>query len=181
MPGVCVFDGAAQLTNGGAVPDASGELGEEVQSRSGEPAFAASGEPGAEALLTNDGPWIYAFGGAFLMMSTGHGLVASAEAPQQMSGGLGTAATGAASQLRNDGLGPGASGGASLLRNGGVGVLYPDDFDRCPLRTDLVGWGGLLVGVMAGVGEGQNGTDVGGDDSGGLAAAVLDASYTEGG
>lgn len=176
MPGVCVFDGAARLMNGEAAPDASGELGEEVRPRSGEAAFAASGEPGAEVPLMNDGPLICAFGGAFLMRSSGHGLAASAEAPQQVSGGPGIAATGAASQLRNDGPGLGASDGAFLLRNGGVGVLHPDDFGRCPLRTDLVGWGGLSAGVMAGVGEGQNGTTVCGDDSGVPAAAAAAAA-----
>lgn len=169
------------MRNGGAVLDASGGLGGEVRWRSGEAVFAASVEPGAGALLTNDGPWICAFGGALLMMSSGHGLAASVEASQQMSGGPGIAATGAAPQLRNDEPGLGASGGASQLRNGGAGVLHSDDFGRCPLRTDLVGWDGLLVGVTAGVGEAQNGTDVGDDESGGPAAAVLGASCKEGG
>lgn len=44
------------MRNGGAVLDASGGLGGEVRWRSGEAVFAASVEPGAGALLTNDGP-----------------------------------------------------------------------------------------------------------------------------
>lgn len=38
-----------------------------------------------------------------------------------------------------------------------------------------------MAGVTADVAMGLNGTDVGGDDSGGPVAAVLDASYTEDG
>lgn len=131
--------------------------------------------------MTNDGPWICAFGGAFRKRSSGRGLAASAGASQQMSGGPGIAATGGASLQRSDGLGLGASGGASLPKNGGDGASGPDDFDRCPRRTGLVGWGGLLVGVMAGVEEELNETDVGGDGSGGPAVAVLGASCREDG
>lgn len=115
------------------------------------------------------------------MMSSGHGLVASAVASPQMRGGPGIVATGGASLQRSDGLGLGASDGASPQKNGGVGVLRPDDFGRCPQSTDLVGWGGQLVAVMAGVEMGLNGTGVDGDDSGGPVAAVLGASNTEDG
>lgn len=151
--------------NGALVPDASGELDGEVRSRSDGAAFAASGDLGAEPLLRNDVPWFSAFGGAFLMRRSVHGLVPSAGASQQMSGGPGIAAT----------------GGASPQRNGGPVVSCPDGFGRCPQRMVLVGWGGLLVGAVAGVAVGLNGTDVGGDDSGGPVAAVLGASYTEDG
>lgn len=167
--------------NGAVAPDASGELDGEVRLRSGGAAFAVSGELVEELLLKNDGPWFCAFGGAFPMMRSEHGLVASAGASPQMSGGPGIVATGGASRQRNDGLGLGASGGASLQKNGGAGVSCPDGFGRCPQHTDLVDWGGLLVGVMAGAEMGLNGTGVGGDDSGEPVAAVLGASYTEDG
>lgn len=49
-PGLCAFDGAAQWRNGGVAPDASGELDEEVQLRSGEMAFGAFAELDAEVL-----------------------------------------------------------------------------------------------------------------------------------
>lgn len=115
------------------------------------------------------------------MKSSWHGLVASAGASLQMSGGPGTVATDGALQQRNDVLGLGASGGASQQKNGGAGVSCSGGFGRCPQHTDLVGWSELLVGVTAGVETGLNGTDVGGDDSGGPVAAVLGASYTEDG
>lgn len=107
-PGVCVFDGVVRWMHGGLVPDASGELDGEVQLRSGEAAFAASGVLGAGVQMKNDGPWICAFGGAFLMTSSG--LVASAAASQQMSGGLEIVATGGAPRQRNGELGLGVSG-----------------------------------------------------------------------
>lgn len=75
----------------------------------------------------------------------------------------------------------GASGGASPLKNGGDGVSGPADFGRCPQHTDLVGWDGLSVGLMADVVEGLTETDVGGDDSGWPVAAVLGALYKEDG
>lgn len=167
--------------NGVLVPDASGELDEEVRLRSGGAAFAASGELVAEPLLKNDGPWFCALGGAFPMMSSGHGLVVSVGASLQMSGGPGIVVTDGASLQRSGGLGLGASGGASLQKNGGAGVSCPGGFGRCPQSTDLVGWGGLSVGVTAGVEMGLNGTDVGGGDPGVPAAAVLGASCKEDG
>lgn len=167
--------------NGVVVPDAAGALDGEVRSRSGEAAFAASGDLGAEPLLRNGGPWVCGFGGASLMMSSGHGLVASAGASQQTSGGPGIAAADGASQQRNDGVGLGAPGGASQQRSGGPASSGLDGFGRCPQRIDLVGSDGLLVGETAGVEVGPNGTDGGGDDSGGPAAAVLGASYKEDG
>lgn len=128
--------------------------------RSGGAAFAASGELVAEPLLKNDGPWFCALGGAFQKMSSVHGLVESAGSYLQKRGEPGFVATDGASRWRSDGLGLGASGGASLLKNGGAGVSCPDGFGRCPQSTELVGWGGLLVGGKAGVEVGQNGTVV---------------------
>lgn len=167
--------------NGVLVHDASGELDGEVRLRSGGAAFAAFGELVAELLSKNDGPWFCALGGAFLMMSSWHGLVASAGVSLQMSGGPGSVATDGASLQKSDGLGLGASHGASLQRNGGAGVSCPDGFGRCPQSTDLVAQGGMLVEVMAGVEMGLNETDVDGDDPGGPVAAVPGASYTEDG
>ena len=129
--------------------------------RSGGAAFAASGEPVAEPLLKNDGPWFCALGGAFQMMSSVRGLVASAGSYLQMHGEPEFVATDGAPLWRSDGLGLGASGGASPQKNGGAGVSCPGGFGKCPQSTELVGWGGLLVGVMAGVEVGQNGTVVG--------------------
>lgn len=167
--------------NGALVPDASAEFDGEVRLRSGAAAFAASGELVAGPPLKNGGPWFSALGGAFLMTSSGRGLVASAGASPQMSGGPGIVATDGAPRQRNDGPGHGAPHGASPQKNGGAGVSCPDGFGRYPQRIDLVGWGGLLVGVTAGAEMGPNGTDVGGDDSGGPVAAVLGASCTEDG
>lgn len=94
-------------------------------------------------------------------MSSGHGVVASAGGCQQMSGGPETVVTDGASQQKNDGLGPGA---ASLLKSGEAEVSIPVGFGRFPRQTDIVGWGGLLAVVMAGVAVGLNETDVGGDE-----------------
>lgn len=84
--------------NGVALPDASDALDGELRSRSGGAAFDASGDLGAEPLLRNDGPRSCAFGGAFPMTRSGHGLVASAGAPQLMNGGTGIVATDGASR-----------------------------------------------------------------------------------
>lgn len=175
---VCAFDAAVQWMNGAVDRDASAELDGEALLRSGEAVFAAFHELDAGALLKNDELWICAFGEAFLKMSSGHGLVASVGGSPQMSGGPGIVVTGGASRQKNDGLG---LGGASLLKNGGAGFSSPDGFGRFPQQTDIVGWGGMLAVVMAGVEVGLNETDVGGDDSGESVAAAFGASCTEDG
>lgn len=154
--------------------------------------MVASGE--LELLLMRDAPLVCVFGGLYLTMRNGYVSVAFAGAFLQMNGGTalvafavaslsmsnrpGLAAFDEASLQSSDGLVGadgaslwrsgdlelGASGEASLQKNNEVGVLWLDDFDKCPLNIDLVGRGELLAAVTGGVAMELTVIDVGGDD-----------------
>lgn len=147
-----------------------------------------------ELLLMRDEPLVCVLDGVYLMMHNGYGSVAFAGASLQMNDGTGFVAVAAASLRmgrrighaafdgaflqssdglvapdgaflwRSDELELGASGEASLQKNNEVGVLWPDDFDKCPQKIDLVGRGVLVAVVTAGVVMELNVIDVDGDD-----------------
>lgn len=164
------------MKNGALVSGASGELDLKIHLRIGEAALIASVEQ--EPLLMHDEPLVCVLGVVYLMMHNGYGSVAVAAASLRMSRRTGLAAFDGASLQSSDGLvAPdgaflwrsdelelGASGEASLQKNNVVGVLWPDDFDKCPPKIDLVGWGELLAVATAGVAMELNVIDVGGDD-----------------
>lgn len=180
------------MKNGALVSVASGELDLKIHLRNGEAALVGSVEqelllmhdellvcvPGVVYLMMHNGYGSVAFAGSSLRMNDGTGLVAVAAASLRVSRRAGLAAFDGASPPSSDGLvAPdgaflwrsdelelGASGEASLQKNNVVGVLWPGDFDKCPPKIDLVGWGELLAVVTAGVVMELNVIDVGGDD-----------------
>lgn len=178
-PVVCAFGRVAQWMNGALDPDASGELDGEARLRSAGAALALSGELAADPLLKNDEPWFCASVEESPLTNSGHGLVASVGLSLQMSGGPGIAASDLAYLRRSDGLGRDASGAACLQMNDGVSC--PGGSGRCLLSTGPAGWGGLLVGVVAGVEMGLSGIDVGGSNPGEAVAVARGASCTEDG
>lgn len=150
------------MKNGALVSGASGELDLKIHLRNGGAALIASVEQ--ELLLMHDEPLVCVLGVVYLMMHNGYGSVAFAGASLRMSRRTVLAAFDGAFLWRSDELELGASGEASLQKNNVVGVLWPDDFDKCPPKIDLVGWGELLAVATAGVVMELNVIDVGGDD-----------------
>lgn len=155
-PLVCVFGGLYLMMRNGYVSVAF--VGAFLQMNGGTGLVAFFGT----ALRTRRGAGLAAVAATSLPTSNTTGLVAFDGASLQSSDGL-VGADGAF-LWRSGELELGASGEASLQKNNEVGVLWPDDFDKCPLNIDLAGRGELLAVATAGVAMELNGTDVGGDD-----------------
>lgn len=103
------------------VPDASGELGAQVQWRNGEAAFVVPGEPVEETLWRNDGPWFCALAGAIRMKNIGREVAAFSGVPLQRSDGLGVFAFAVVSLKMSDDSELAAFVEASLQMNDGPG------------------------------------------------------------
>lgn len=155
-PLVCVFGGLYLMMRNGCVSVAS--AGASQQMNGGTELVGFSGT----ALRARREAGLLAVAATSLPTSNTTGLVAFDGASLHSSDGL-VGADGAF-LWRNGEPELGASDEASLQKNNEVGVVWPGDFDKCPLNIDLVGRGEPMAAVTAGVAMERNGTDVGGDD-----------------